>query len=168
MSDDPIRSEAEQIVAAFNDAAPEYAPELTWYGMTTLRDGDEVSEGFVFDTHEYIDRDGLAALQEQGRRVEYVETRWEDGEDRPLSMVMRSRAANPHSGFESAAGDVALSGEEARRIANSLEMLYYATQADTHEPTDRQAARDSMMLRERANIEPAPELLDDDTEGADE
>lgn len=53
-------------------------------------------------------------------------------------------------------------GDEARRIANSLEILYHYTDSDTHEPTDRKAAEDAMMIRDRAGIEPNPELIDDD------
>lgn len=46
-------------------------------------------------------------------------------------------------------------------MANSLEMLYYDTKADTHEPVDRQAALDAMELRDRAAVEPNPELLEE-------
>jgi hypothetical protein len=75
MTDDAITQEAESIVAAFNNASPEYAPELSWYGMTAIRDGgdDAVRRGFVFDTHRYVDQDGLWALRQDGREIEYVE-----------------------------------------------------------------------------------------------
>ena len=73
-TDDPIKAEAESIVETFNDAKPDHAPKLSWFGMTALRYGDEVREAFVFDSGEYLDPDGWAALREQGREIEYVET----------------------------------------------------------------------------------------------
>ena len=73
-SDDPIKAEAESVVETFNDAKPDHAPKLSWFGMTALRNDDEVREGFVLDTGEYLDPDGWAALREQGREIEYVET----------------------------------------------------------------------------------------------
>jgi len=48
MSDDAITQEAESIVAAFNNASPEYAPELSWYGMTAIRDGGEIFAALEF------------------------------------------------------------------------------------------------------------------------
>lgn len=55
---------------------------------------------------------------------------------------------------------VTLNHEEVRRIANSLEMLYYDTKESAYEATDTKAAKDAMMLRERAGIKPNPMLLD--------
>lgn len=57
---------------------------------------------------------------------------------------------------------VVLDPEEARRVANSLEMLYYDTEASAYDATDEQAARDAMTIRERGEIEPNPELIDDE------
>jgi len=55
---------------------------------------------------------------------------------------------------------VILDFEEARRVANSLEMLYYDTKESAYDATDEQAALDAMAIRERGGIEPNPELLD--------
>jgi len=62
---------------------------------------------------------------------------------------------------------VILDLEEARRVANSLEMLYYDTKESAYDATDEQAALDAMAIRERGGIEPNPELLEQpaDTEG---
>jgi hypothetical protein len=62
---------------------------------------------------------------------------------------------------------VILDLEEARRVANSLEMLYYDTKESAYDATDEQAALDAMAIRERGGIEPNPELLDqsEDTDG---
>lgn len=62
---------------------------------------------------------------------------------------------------------VVLDLEEARRVANSLEMLYYDTRESAYDATDDQAALDAMAIRERGGIEPNPELLErpEDTDG---
>lgn len=62
---------------------------------------------------------------------------------------------------------VVLDLEEARRVANSLEMLYYDTKESAYDATDEQAALDAMAIRERGGIEPNPELLEQsaDTDG---
>lgn len=57
---------------------------------------------------------------------------------------------------------VVLDIEEAERIANSLEMLYYDTKESAYDATDRQAALDAMAIRDRGNIEPNPELIEDE------
>jgi len=64
-------------------------------------------------------------------------------------------------GIESAEADhVVLDMDEAMRVANSLEMLYYDTKESAYDATDEQAARDAMAIRERGGIEPNPDLLD--------
>ena len=55
---------------------------------------------------------------------------------------------------------VVLGLEEARRVANSLEMLYYDTKESAYDATDEQAALDAMEIRKRGDIEPNPELLE--------
>lgn len=60
----------------------------------------------------------------------------------------------------SEADRVILDIEEARRVANSLEMLFYDTKESAYDATDEQAALDAMAIRERAGIEPNPELLE--------
>jgi len=57
---------------------------------------------------------------------------------------------------------ISLTKDEAQRVANSLEMLYYGTMADAYAETDWQAAKDAMTIRDRAGIEPNPHLLDGD------
>lgn len=59
---------------------------------------------------------------------------------------------------------VMLDGEEAMRIANTLEMAYEESKADAYSITDEQAARDAMMLRELAGVSRNPDLLDTDAE----
>lgn len=60
---------------------------------------------------------------------------------------------------------VVLDKTEALRIANSLELLYYRTEESAYDQTDKQAAKDAMMIRERIDFMPNPELLKDgDTE----
>ena len=56
---------------------------------------------------------------------------------------------------------VVLDMDEAERVANSLEMLYYDTKESAYDATDTQAARDAMAIRERAGITPNPELIDE-------
>lgn len=53
---------------------------------------------------------------------------------------------------------VMLDPEEAERIAGQLEQLYYLTKEDVYEITARDAAEDAMMIRNRGNIDPNPEL----------
>lgn len=55
---------------------------------------------------------------------------------------------------------IILSNEEAKRIANHCEMLYYDTEADEYEATDKQAAKDAMMIRDRLNANTNPELIE--------
>lgn len=56
---------------------------------------------------------------------------------------------------------VILDMDEARRIANILEMHYEHTEADSYEVTADDAARDAMILRTRGGIEPNPDLIDE-------
>jgi len=69
--------------------------------------------------------------------------------------------AKDESGPQHETDRVVLDLEEAERIANSLEMLYYDTKESAYDATDKQAARDAMAIRDRAGIEPNPELIDD-------
>ena len=85
----PIRAEAESIVETYNEAKEDHAPPLSWFGMTSLRDGDEVSEGFVFDVDGYLDRDGWDAVRWHNRAIESVEARDEvDGDYDILSASL--------------------------------------------------------------------------------
>ena len=74
-------------------------------------------------------------------------------------MAMSKRHdASSHHGTDRVVLDI----DEARRVANSLEMLYYDTEASAYDATDEQAARDAMAIRERGGIEPNPELINDE------
>lgn len=67
-----LDAEARKLVAIFNEYAPDYAPDLEWFGMTTGGVfGDE--QHFVFEATQYIDEEGLDALRVHDREVEYIE-----------------------------------------------------------------------------------------------
>lgn len=68
---DQLEAEAHALVEIFNEATPSYSPELEWFAMGHDRETDEQS--FVFEAESYIDSDGLAALREAGRSVNYIE-----------------------------------------------------------------------------------------------
>lgn len=57
---------------------------------------------------------------------------------------------------------ISLDIEEAERIAGQLEELYYQTLESAYDITAEDAAEDAMMLRDRAGIEPNPELIEDE------
>lgn len=66
-----LDAEAEALVAEFNDAAPDYAPDLEWFAMSTDRNTEQ--QYFVFEAAGYIESQGLAALREAGRVVHGIE-----------------------------------------------------------------------------------------------
>lgn len=57
---------------------------------------------------------------------------------------------------------VVLEHDEVERIAGQLEELYSKTKESAYDITSTDAAEDAMMLRERAGIEPNPELIEND------
>lgn len=67
---DVLEAEAEDIVETFNDAASDYSPDLEWFGMSVDVTGEQ---SFVFEATDYICSDGLAALREDGRVINYIE-----------------------------------------------------------------------------------------------
>lgn len=77
-SDVPLEVEAEALVELFNDAAPDHAPDLSWWAMNT--DHETKTQRFVLDAHDYIDPDGLAALREHGWTIEYIEANQMEGD----------------------------------------------------------------------------------------
>ena len=89
MTENAIEREAESIVAAYNNITPSHAPELSWFGMTAIRDGDAdaIQEGFVFDVNGYVDQDGLWRLRQDGREIEYIEAGDSDGDEPRISLV---------------------------------------------------------------------------------
>lgn len=73
-----LEAEAQALVETFNDANPDYGPELEWFAMST--DSDTGDQSFVFEASRYIDPDGLSALRESGRHVRYIEAYEYQGE----------------------------------------------------------------------------------------
>lgn len=56
---------------------------------------------------------------------------------------------------------IEISEEKAAEIANQLEMLYERTAESAYTQTAKDAARRAMEIRDRANIQPNPELIED-------
>jgi hypothetical protein len=75
---DLLEEEAETLVEIFNEAAPDYSPDLRWFGMDL--DHETKEERFVLEAESYIDSDGLVALRECGRIVQYIEAHELDGD----------------------------------------------------------------------------------------
>lgn len=75
---DLLEQEAEALVGLFNEATPDYAPELEWFGMGHDRDGDR--QLFVLLANSYMATEGLDALREAGREIQYIEAYEYDGE----------------------------------------------------------------------------------------
>lgn len=74
-----IEAEAHGIVETYNAAIPSHSTDLEWFGMHHERETGE--EYFVFETRDYLDPKGLAALRDKGRYVHYVEAFHMDGVD---------------------------------------------------------------------------------------
>lgn len=72
----PTDQEANELVKIFNDAAPDYSPELNWRGMSYNQHTD--TQQFVFEAGSYIDDQGISALRNHGRTIDYIETRVDD------------------------------------------------------------------------------------------
>jgi len=53
-----LEREADEITTIFNEAAPDYSPELEWFGM---------------EAEKYIDGGGLDALCDAGWQIRYIE-----------------------------------------------------------------------------------------------
>lgn len=68
---DDLEREAGQITSIYNEAAPDYSPDLEWFGMTLDHDTEE--RQFVMEAEKYIDRDGLDALRDAGWQIQYIE-----------------------------------------------------------------------------------------------
>jgi hypothetical protein len=66
-----LEAEAESLVEIFNDATPDYAPDLEWFAMSS--DPETESEAFVLEAEYYIAPGGLEALRDVGRMVAYIE-----------------------------------------------------------------------------------------------
>jgi len=121
--------------------------ELANDQLTALTQLEELLDDLVNDreVYDYQVQEGVEAVETaQDHAVEMLDR---------VSMREADRAVLNH--------------EEARRVANSLEMLYYDTKESAYDATDEQAALDAMAIRERGGIEPNPELLEQpaDTDG---
>ena len=75
---DLLEAEADALVEIFNGAAPDYSPDLDWFGMGL--DHETETQQFVLEAEGYIDPDGLAALRDCGRTIDYIEGYEYDGE----------------------------------------------------------------------------------------
>jgi len=116
--------------------------------LTALTQLEELLDDLVNDreVYDYQVQEGVEAVETaQDHAVEMLDR---------VSMREADRAVLNH--------------EEARRVANSLEMLYYDTKESAYDATDEQAALDAMAIRERGGIEPNPELLEQPTDTAGE
>lgn len=95
MNGDELEAEAEAIVARYNDAKPDYSPELEWFGMTLDHDTEE--QQFVMEAEKYIDSDGLDALRDAGWQIQYIEAHNHEYDDDVVISI-----ALPVRGGESA------------------------------------------------------------------
>ena len=77
---DLLEREAEALEDLFDAAAADHSPDLEWFGMGYNHNTDE--QQFVFETTEYVDSSGLAALRDRGYPVRYIETYEYGGEVR--------------------------------------------------------------------------------------
>lgn len=66
-----LEREAFAIESIYNNAKPSYSPELEWFAMGLDHDRDQ--EQFVFQSEKYIDREGIEALRDAGRKIRYIE-----------------------------------------------------------------------------------------------
>ena len=73
---DELSDEAHALVEIFNQAKPDYSPEIEWFAMHSDVNG---GQNFVFEAEEYIDTDGLDALRKSGREIDYIEGYAMDG-----------------------------------------------------------------------------------------
>lgn len=78
MTGDNLEAEAEALIAQYNDAKPDYSPELEWFGMGLDHETEE--QQFVLEATDYIDSDGLSALRACGRTIRYIEAYEFEGE----------------------------------------------------------------------------------------
>ena len=69
--DGGLEREADAITSAFNEAAADYSPDLTWHGMGVNHDSGQ--RQFVMDAERYVDPDGLEAVREAGWKIQYIE-----------------------------------------------------------------------------------------------
>jgi len=66
-----LEREADEITTIFNEAAPDYSPELEWFGMSL--DHDTGDQRFVMEAEKYVDGDGLNALRDAGWQIQHIE-----------------------------------------------------------------------------------------------
>jgi len=68
---DLLEREAHALEDLFNDAKPDYSPELEWFAMGL--DHDTGEQSYVMECERYIDGDGIAALRDAGWEIQYIE-----------------------------------------------------------------------------------------------
>ena len=78
-SGDELDREADTITSVFNEAAPDYSPDLTWFGMGL--DHDTGDRRFVMEAEKYVDADGLDAVREAGWEIQYIEAHNHEHDD---------------------------------------------------------------------------------------
>jgi hypothetical protein len=89
---DLLEAEADALVEIFNSAAPDYSPDLEWFGMSP--DHETETQQFVLEAEGYIDPDGLAALRDCGRTIDYIEGYEYDGEVQ-IQIQLPARGETP-------------------------------------------------------------------------
>lgn len=95
---DQLDAEAQALETLYNNAKPDHAPELEWFGMTL--DHDTGNEQFMLEAERYLDSDGITALREAGWEIQYVEAHsHEFDEDVVVSICLPVRGVVPDSGF---------------------------------------------------------------------
>ena len=82
---DALEAEAEALVELFNDAAADHSPKLDWFAMGLNH--ETMDESFVLEAERYIDSDGLTALRDAGRTVEYIEAYQKPPEDEVYCQI---------------------------------------------------------------------------------
>lgn len=82
---DDLEVEAEALVSLFNEAAADYSPDLEWFAMG--QNHETMDRSFVLEAERYIDADGLAALREVGRTVNYIEAYQKPAEDEVYCQI---------------------------------------------------------------------------------
>lgn len=106
-ADDLLEREADALAEIFNEASPDYAPELEWFAMSHDRETDK--QRFVFEAFDYIDTEGLQALRQHGRTVQYIEA-YEYGDNVSAQVHIPVQGSVPTaekrpSGNDSSGGD---------------------------------------------------------------
>jgi len=82
---DELEREADEITTIFNEAVPDYSPELEWFGMGV--DHETGDHRFVMEAETYIDSDGLNALRDAGWQIQYIEAHDHEYDDEVVISI---------------------------------------------------------------------------------